>query len=128
MEDTTCVCIECSPEIKVRRLRWASRKRWMKCDGRCVFPQDLIDGHYSTDPVYPDPKCSKHGWWDDTCDCPHHSVQSFLIERLVQEYEAGWGSKTPRERWGTCCPNDPACEHSFMEADELARYLDTPIP
>lgn len=36
-------------------------------------------------------------------------------------------SRTPRQRWGTCCPYDPECEHSFMDHDELARWLDTPI-
>jgi hypothetical protein len=34
---------------------------------------------------------------------------------------------TPRQRWGTCCPNDPACEHSFMDDAALARYMDTPL-
>ena len=35
--------------------------------------------------------------------------------------------RTPRQRWGTCCPFDPECEHSFMEADELTAWMDTPI-
>jgi hypothetical protein len=34
---------------------------------------------------------------------------------------------TPRERWGTCCPNDPECEHSFLDVDELTRWMDTPL-
>lgn len=34
---------------------------------------------------------------------------------------------TPRQRWGTCCPFDPACEHSFMDENELEAWLDTPI-
>lgn len=37
-------------------------------------------------------------------------------------------TRTPRERWGTCCPGDPECEHSFMDEWELDRWLDTPIP
>ena len=36
-------------------------------------------------------------------------------------------SPTPRELWGTCCPDDPECEHSFMETNELTHYLDTPL-
>ena len=34
---------------------------------------------------------------------------------------------TPRQRWGTCCPFDPECDHSFLDADDLARWMDTPI-
>ena len=34
---------------------------------------------------------------------------------------------SPRERWGTCCPHDPECEHSFIGNEELRRWLDTPI-
>lgn len=41
------------------------------CDGRCVFPQDLVDGYFSTDPVYPDPACSLHGIQDESCGCAH---------------------------------------------------------
>jgi hypothetical protein len=33
---------------------------------------------------------------------------------------------TPRQRWGTCCPNDPECEHSYLDADALSRWMDTP--
>ena len=36
-------------------------------------------------------------------------------------------SRTPRQRWGTCCPHDPECDHSFIDSDELARWLDAPI-
>lgn len=35
--------------------------------------------------------------------------------------------QTPRQRWGTCCPNDPECEHSFLDAVELAEHMDTPV-
>lgn len=34
---------------------------------------------------------------------------------------------TPRQLFGTCCLDDPECEHSFLEADELSRHMDTPI-
>lgn len=34
---------------------------------------------------------------------------------------------TPRERWGTCCPYDPNCEHSYLDADALTRHMDTPF-
>jgi len=34
---------------------------------------------------------------------------------------------TPRERWGTCCPFDPECDHSFFDEDELRRWLDAPV-
>lgn len=34
---------------------------------------------------------------------------------------------SPRQRWGTCCPNDPECDHSLMDVDILARYMDTPL-
>ena len=34
---------------------------------------------------------------------------------------------SPRQRWGTCCPHDPECEHSFLDDAELTRWMDTPI-
>jgi hypothetical protein len=34
---------------------------------------------------------------------------------------------SPRQRWGTCCPHDPECEHSFLDDTELSRWMDTPI-
>jgi hypothetical protein len=34
---------------------------------------------------------------------------------------------SPRERWGTCCPDDPECSHSFLTLDELSAWMDTPI-
>ena len=34
---------------------------------------------------------------------------------------------TPRERWGTCCPFDPRCEHSYLDDAALARHMDTPF-
>jgi hypothetical protein len=34
---------------------------------------------------------------------------------------------TPRERWGTCCPYDPNCEHSHLDVDALTRHMDTPF-
>lgn len=34
---------------------------------------------------------------------------------------------TPRQRWGTCCPDDPECEHSFLDGDALTHWMDTPI-
>jgi hypothetical protein len=37
------------------------------------------------------------------------------------------GLRTPRERWGTCCPHDPYCDHSFLDDAALAYHLDTPI-
>lgn len=37
------------------------------------------------------------------------------------------GRRTPRQRWGTCCPYDPECEHSFLDVDDLVRWMDTPI-
>lgn len=37
------------------------------------------------------------------------------------------GARTPRERWGTCCPSDPECDHSFLDVDDLIRWMDTPI-
>ena len=36
-------------------------------------------------------------------------------------------SRTPRQRWGTCCPHDPECDHSFLDVDDLTRWMDTPI-
>lgn len=35
--------------------------------------------------------------------------------------------KTPRERWGTCCPWDPECEHSFLDSDDLVRWMNSPL-
>ena len=34
---------------------------------------------------------------------------------------------SPRERWGTCCPRDPHCDHSHLDWDTLHRWMDTPI-
>jgi hypothetical protein len=34
---------------------------------------------------------------------------------------------SPRQRWGTCCPFDPRCEHSYMDDRELARWMDSPL-
>lgn len=36
-------------------------------------------------------------------------------------------SPTPRNLWGTCCPDDPQCEHSFMSTNDLLAHMDTPI-
>lgn len=36
-------------------------------------------------------------------------------------------ARTPRDRWGTCCPSDPECDHSFLEIDDLWRWMDAPI-
>lgn len=35
--------------------------------------------------------------------------------------------RTPWQRWGTCCPNDPECAHSFITDRELERHLNKPI-
>lgn len=35
--------------------------------------------------------------------------------------------RSPRQRWGTCCPYDPECEHSFLDDAALTRWMDTPI-
>lgn len=35
--------------------------------------------------------------------------------------------RTPRERWGTCCPHDPECDHSFLDGPALARWMDSPL-
>lgn len=35
--------------------------------------------------------------------------------------------RSPRQRWGTCCPYDPECEHSYLDDVGLDRWLDTPI-
>ena len=37
------------------------------------------------------------------------------------------GYRSPDERWGTCCPFDPECEHSFLNEDALDEHLCTPI-
>ena len=36
-------------------------------------------------------------------------------------------TRTPRQRWGTCCPSDPECEHSFMDDEALTEWMDSPI-
>lgn len=36
-------------------------------------------------------------------------------------------SSTPRERWGTCCPFDPECEHSLLSDAELERWMDASL-
>ncbi len=36
-------------------------------------------------------------------------------------------NRSSRQRWGTCCPRDPECDHSLMDNDELARWMDTPL-
>ena len=35
--------------------------------------------------------------------------------------------RTPLERWGTCCPSDPECDHSFMDERECSDWMRTPI-
>lgn len=45
-----------------------------------------------------------------------------LLDALTDD-----NAQTPRQRWGTCCPNDPECEHSFLDADELTEHMDAPI-
>lgn len=35
--------------------------------------------------------------------------------------------RTPRERWGTCCPYDPECDHSYLDDIALTNWMDTPI-
>lgn len=37
------------------------------------------------------------------------------------------GDRTPFQRWGTCCPHDPECDHSFMDQEDLRRWMTTPI-
>lgn len=34
---------------------------------------------------------------------------------------------TPVERWGTCCPFDPKCDHSFLDEAELYAWLRRPL-
>ncbi len=34
---------------------------------------------------------------------------------------------SPKQRWGTCCPSDPECEHSFLDIDELLAWMESPI-
>ena len=34
---------------------------------------------------------------------------------------------TPRQRWGTCCPHDPECDHSFITDNEWDAWVDRPI-
>jgi hypothetical protein len=46
---------------------------------------------------------------------------------ILRTSEAPTAALSPRQRWGTCCPHDPECEHSFMEIDELIRWMNTPI-
>jgi hypothetical protein len=41
--------------------------------------------------------------------------------------KANAGHRSPKERWGTCCPSDPHCEHSFLESPDLFRWMNTPI-
>ena len=35
--------------------------------------------------------------------------------------------RSPIERWGTCCPFDPECHHSFMDDIELDRWMERPL-
>ena len=36
--------------------------------------------------------------------------------------------RSPSQRWdGHCCPADPECEHSFLDMDDLTRWMDTPL-
>ncbi len=35
--------------------------------------------------------------------------------------------RTPRQRWGTCCPHDPECDHSFITDSEWDAWVDKPI-
>lgn len=47
-----------------------------------------------------------------------------LLDYLLQVKTV---SLTPRERWGTCCPHDPECDHSLLDDDALVRWMETPI-
>ena len=36
--------------------------------------------------------------------------------------------RSPSQRWdGHCCPNDPECEHSYLDMDDLTRWMGTPL-
>lgn len=45
----------------------------------------------------------------------------------MAEQSAEYVLMSPRQRWGTCCPWDPECEHSFLDDADLSRWMDTPI-
>jgi hypothetical protein len=35
--------------------------------------------------------------------------------------------RSPRERWGTCCPFDPYCDHSYLADVDLMEWMDRRI-
>lgn len=39
----------------------------------------------------------------------------------------GMTMETPRQRWGTSCPHDPECEHSYLDDRDLTRWMDTAL-
>ena len=58
-------------------------------------------------------------------DLPEEGRQNEVVS--ASEARTPLRGLTPRERWGTCCPNDPNCDHSFMDDAELTRHMDTPM-
>lgn len=63
---------------------------------------------------------------------PEATVKDLLgaLEQSVTEAREArkqYRSRTPRQRWGTCCPYDPECDHSFIENEALTRWMDSPI-
>ena len=62
--------------------------------------------------------------WDEVGDDEYREYQEARAEQAELEHAR---RRSPRERWGTCCPHDPHCKHSFLDVDELTRWMDTPI-
>jgi hypothetical protein len=58
-------------------------------------------------------------------ECPDRGCTAHRGRLLIRADDV---AVTPRQVWGTCCPNDPECEHSYLDVDDLARWMDTPLP
>lgn len=89
--------------------------RWSKCDAcQAMVTHYLIAACASVG--------IEHGRSTD------EEVLLYLAARHEAEDHDGQNSRrTPRQRWGTCCPSDPECSHSYLDAAALTRWMDTPI-
>jgi hypothetical protein len=59
--------------------------------------------------------------------CDGHGTTYAWELKCEQCNGTGVVTLSPRQRWGTCCPFDPRCEHSYMDDRELARWMDSPL-
>lgn len=68
---------------------------------------------------------TRAGW---VCrDCGYNQVWAYAFMTKQPPDHILLPLRTPLEIWGTCCPDDPDCEHSCLSVTELARWMNTPL-